>query len=268
MTSRERAASDPRTSLVDTAVGPVSVTDEGPPDATPLLCVHGIPGSARDFRYLAPALVHRFRVIRVEMPGFGGSPPQSPARLQKWARTLLAVAAWATPGRFMLLGHSFGGGAVLLAAATAGDRLAGAVLLASMGARRHRAFTLPAAVYAGVSALLSVPGVRAPLVTATRRIYEGNGLPVPARGDWRTVRRHVRLLASVRFAALGAAARAIQAPALVLHAEDDRLVQVSIARELAALLPHGRLEVFPDGGHHLQKTRVAGVAAAMEAFFG
>ncbi len=268
MTASERPASDPGTILVETSAGPVSVTDEGPADATPVVCVHGIPGSSRDFRYLAPALVHRFRVVRAEMPGFGDSPPQPPASLQQWARTLLAVAEWATPGPFVLLGHSFGGGGVLLAAAAAGSRLSGAVLLASMGARRHRAFTLPSRAYAVVSALLAVPGVRGPLVGATRRIYRNNGLPVPAADDWATVRRHVRLLASVRFSALAAAARRIQAPVLVAHAEDDRLVQVSIARELAALLPGGRLVVFPDGGHHLQKTRVSEVAAAVDSLLG
>ena len=39
-----------------------------------LLLVHGIPGSARDFRWLSHLLAEQARTIRLEMPGFGGTP--------------------------------------------------------------------------------------------------------------------------------------------------------------------------------------------------
>jgi hypothetical protein len=41
------------------------------------------------------------------------------------------------------------------------------------------------------------------------------------------------------------------------------MVQPAIVRELAALLPAGRLLEFPTGGHHLQKTRVAELGEAI-----
>lgn len=260
-------ASDPEARLLDTPAGPVAVSDEGVCGATPVLCVHGIPGSRRDFRYLAPLLAERFRVLRVEMPGFGDSPPGREPTLNGWVRALLGVADTLGLERFALVAHSFGGGAALLAAAQAGRRLNGLGLLASMGARRHRAFSFPPPVFRVVAGAYAVPGLCRLLERATRTIYIRNGLPVPEPGDTVTLRRHVRLLASVRFPRLAAAARRVVAPALVAHAEDDPLVEVSIARELAVLLPRAELLIFPSGGHHINRTRTGEIAAAVARLF-
>ena len=241
-----------------TRCGPIAVAGEGPEGALPLLCVHGIPGSHRDFRYLAPLLAGRLRVLRVEMPGFGGSPADGRGTLDSWADVLLAVADALGLERFALLSHSFGGGAVIHAAARAGERLAGAVLLASIGPRRHRAFAMPARCFGALARLLELPLTRPPVAAGARWFYRRIRLTPP--DDWRELRLHTGLLASVSFAAIAASARRVAAPALVGHCADDRLVQTAVVRELAELLPRGCLLEFPTGGHHLQKTRAAELA--------
>lgn len=257
---------DPSARLLATRAGPVAVSDEGPAAALPIVCVHGIPGSRRDFRYLAPLLAERFRVLRVEMPGFGESPAGAEASLEGWARLLLAVPEALGLPAFALMSHSFGGGAVLRASARAGDELAGAVLLASMGGRRHRAFGLAPPVYALLRRLVAFPLSRPLVVAAGRSSYRRIGLTPP--DGWRDLHRHASLLGSVRFAELGECARRTRAPALVAHCLDDRLVDVAIARELAALLPRGRLVEYPSGGHHLQKSRARELGREVAAFLG
>jgi pimeloyl-ACP methyl ester carboxylesterase len=266
MSEERLVATDPEARLVDTRCGAVAVSFEGGEEALPVLCVHGIPGSRRDFRYLAPLLAARLSVLRVEMPGFGETPANGYATVSGWADTLLAVADALGMRRFALLSHSFGGGAVILAAARAGDRLAGAVLLATMGARRHRAFAVPPAVYSVMLGLLRFPPSRPALAALGRMFYRRIRLTPP--DDWRELLLHTSLLASVDFAALGAAARRVAAPALVAHCSDDRMVQPEIVRELAAMLPHGRLVEYPTGGHHLQKTRAADLGAEIASFLG
>jgi pimeloyl-ACP methyl ester carboxylesterase len=256
--------SDPAGRLVETAAGTVAISEEGPGDGLPILCVHGIPGSRRDFRYLAPLLADRFRVLRVEMPGFGESPAGPDAHLAAWAKVLLAVPAALGLERFALLGHSFGGGALLLAGAQAGDRLAGLVLLASMGARRHRSVALPPAAYAALMRLMELPLARPVIVALGRSFYRRIGLAPPE--TWQELYRHTSLIASVRFSELADGARRTTAPALVAHCLDDRLVEAAIARELAALLPLGRLVEYESGGHHLQKTRAHDLAADITSF--
>jgi haloalkane dehalogenase len=70
--------SDPPPEVLQLPEGPLAYIDEGPREGRALIAVHGIPGSARDFRYLAPQLSSRVRFVRFDMPGFGGSAPPAP----------------------------------------------------------------------------------------------------------------------------------------------------------------------------------------------
>jgi len=254
-------ASDPPTRLLETPLGAISVAEEGRTGAPAVLCVHGIPGSARDFRYLGPPLAERLRVVRVEMPGFGSSAVGQVATLPGWAEVVIAVADALGLGRFAVLGHSFGGGAALLAGALAGERLAGLVLLASMGGRRHRGFLLPCAVYAYAAELARHRLVWPPAAALARFAYRTNGLKPPV--DDATLVLHMHLLGSVEFDALTIAARRVTAPALVVHAADDRLVEPDIGRALAREFVHGSHVELEVGGHHLNRTRPREVAAAV-----
>jgi pimeloyl-ACP methyl ester carboxylesterase len=253
--------SDPEPRLVATAVGSLSITEEGEQGGPTVICVHGIPGSARDFRYLAPLLARRWRVVRVEMPGFGASPRSEVDSLEGWATVPLAVADALKVDRPALLAHSFGGGAAILAAGSS-HRVSGLALLASMGARRHRAFTRPRILWRLLTLVAAIPVVGELPTLLARRGYSERGLPPPATR--RDLHLQLRLVTSVDFSAIGRAAAAVSARCLVAFCEDDRLVEPAIPRELADLLPDARLLGFPDGGHHLQKHRAAEIAAAVD----
>ena len=56
--------SDPELQTVEVLGGPIAYTDEG--EGQPLVAVHGLPGSVRDFRWLAPALPESIRLLRVD----------------------------------------------------------------------------------------------------------------------------------------------------------------------------------------------------------
>lgn len=254
-------ANDPPVRLLDTAAGRVGVAEEGPADAPAVLCQHGIPGSARDFRYLGPLLAKRLRVVRLEMPGFGSAPPGAVDTLAGWAAAAVAAADALGLERFAVLGHSFGGGAALHAAARAGARLTGAVLLASMGGRRHRGFLLPCGAYALAVRLAGHPRAWRPAAATARLAYRVNGLRPPA--DDAGLVLHMRLLASVDFGELAASAGRVAAPALVVHAADDPLVEVDIARALVRDFPNASFVGLAGGGHHLNRTRPREVAEAV-----
>ena len=247
--------------LLETSAGTIGVAEEGPPDAPAVLCLHGIPGSARDFRYLGPRLVDFLHVVRLEMPGFGLAPAGPVDSLEGWATAALAAADALGLERFAVLGHSFGGGAALHAAARAGARLNGVVLLASMGGRRHRGFLLPCGAYALAARLAEHPRVWRPAAAVARLAYRLNGLRPPA--DDAGLRLHMRLLGSVDFGALAAAAGRVAAPALVVHAADDRLVEVDITRALAREFGRASFVGLASGGHHLNRTRPREVAEAV-----
>ena len=253
--------SDPVPQLIETSLGPVAVAREGDPSAPAVLCVHGLPGSSRDFRYLGPLLARRAHVLRLDMPGLGRSPAGGIRTIEGWSRVPSVVADALGIDRFSLLAHSFGGGAALLAAGAEPERIASLTLLATMGARRHRAFSKTPAQYALLARALRFPPSRPVVLALARRGYARRRLPRPS--GWRELAHHLALVASVDFAGIGRAASRYPGPALVVHAADDPLIEREIPEELAALLPGGRFVLFDGGGHHLQKTRAREIAEAV-----
>jgi len=78
---------------------PVTHTDEGtrPPA---IVLVHGLPGSVRDFRWLGAALrelAPEARVVRLDMPGFGGTDVRLGGAMTIEERAALAGSSSAAP---------------------------------------------------------------------------------------------------------------------------------------------------------------------------
>ena len=90
----------------------LAVYVSGPPDAPPLILVHGYPDSARVWEALRRELDTRFRVIAYDVRGMGASTaPQRRAdyRLAQLARDLSAVANATCGARpFHLVAHDWG----------------------------------------------------------------------------------------------------------------------------------------------------------------
>ncbi|MGH9887790.1 MAG: alpha/beta fold hydrolase, partial [bacterium] len=102
--------SDPEVVRFARASGLLTFTDEGPRDAPALVAVHGIPGSVRDFRYLAPQVSGALRVVRLDLPGFGGSTPEAfgVGSFDGRVRAVLELADHLGLAQFAVLGHSMG----------------------------------------------------------------------------------------------------------------------------------------------------------------
>lgn len=85
----------------------------GDTDGQPVLLVHGFRGDHHGLELLAQALVAarpELRAIVPDLPGFGISPaiPNREHDLELYGEWLRAFAASVVPGRFAVLGHSFG----------------------------------------------------------------------------------------------------------------------------------------------------------------
>jgi pimeloyl-ACP methyl ester carboxylesterase len=262
--------SDPEPRRLDLEEGPLAYSDEGPADAPALIAVHGIPGSGRDFRYLAPQLTPALRVLRVDLPGFGGSPPvaDAVATLRGRARVVLGLADALRLDRFAVLGHSMGGGTALVLAAANPARVSHLVLLASLALRLHRGLGAPPRTFAWVGRALGVPGIRALLLPWVRAEYRRRRFPAVDEKDAAEFALQFRALSAVDFGLLRAAVRGPLPPALVAYARDDHMIETSIAEELAAAVPGARVMPFDDGGHNIQKTQAVALGAAIREWCG
>ncbi len=131
--------SDVPIATVEVARGVVSYADQGA--GPPVLAVHGLPGTHRDYRYLAGALADRCRLIRPDMPGFGDTAGDVAADVSVGARAEVLrelLDALQVPS-VIAVGHSMGAALVAELARCHPDRVTALALLAGPGKRPHRA---------------------------------------------------------------------------------------------------------------------------------
>jgi pimeloyl-ACP methyl ester carboxylesterase len=259
------AASDPPLRVADHGRARLTYTDEGPPDAPAVVALHGIPGSVRDFRYLGGALKPRLRLVRLDLPGFGGSDPvpDGVRTLAGRARAVLALADQLGLQRFAGLGHSRGGASAMLTAARAPERVSRLVLVNSVGLSLHRGLGLQPWVFRLMARGLAVPGLRAALLRRVREQYRRRKLPGAEELGAASLALQLRAISAIDFALLRRAVSGLRPRAVVAFSRDDHLVEAHISEELARALPGARVLAFDEGGHNLQKVQATVLAAAL-----
>ncbi|HWB37665.1 MAG TPA: alpha/beta hydrolase, partial [Rugosimonospora sp.] len=266
----------------DDAAAPVFVQDSGG-DGPPVVLVHGLGGSGADWHRLGVTLSQRYRVVSVDLPGFGRSRlgPRSstvPANEALLARFL---------GRYLdrpavLVGASMGGTISLAVAAREPHRVAGLVLvnpwLARLtdtgvaGDRPAAAYRVPAKLKAVLLARRATgdpsdmarqyfrlccaePG-RVPRDVAEAVVA---AMTEQSRADDRDqgFRQAAESLVTVigetgRYRAL---VRAVRVPTLVAHGTADRLVPQDTFLALQRIRPDWRHRPLPGAGHapHLEE---------------
>ena len=262
--------SDPPAEVLNLPEGPLAYIDEGPREAPALVAIHGIPGSARDFRYLAPQVSSRVRFVRPDLPGFGGSAPTPAAvnGLTGRARVLIALADRLGLARFGVLGHSMGGSTALVMAAEHAARVDRLALVASVALRPHRGLAISPRSLGLIGRGLGLPLLKDLLVPAARERYRKRGFPGADQMDAAAFAVHFRALAAVDFARLRRAVTRPLPPTLVAYARDDHLIETELSEELARSLPGARVLVFGAGGHNLQKTRAVELGRAIADWLG
>lgn len=255
--------SDPPRCSVELESGPLAYVDEGDPACLPVVAVHGLPGSARDFRWLAPRIAPRARFLRPDLPGFGATPastgpdPSPEGR----ARAVLAFVDALGLERPVVLGHSMGGIVACAAASMRPGAFRGLALLATPGLRPHAIFRRYP--FRGLSRALALPGIGRAVAILLGPMFERNGF----RGHSTDVMvRTMHAAGRTSFEAHAARVRALDLPTLVAWCADDRLIEADIAEQLADACPPGPRLRFDDGGHNLQKTHAAELGEALGAW--
>ncbi len=259
--------SDPevRTVAVGGAVGGgvAAYTDEG--QGPVVIALHGLPGGARDWRWLGPAVAPALRLVRLELPGFGQTPrlampdPGFEAR----ARWVLAFADALRIERFAVMGHSIGGPLAMALAGLAPGRVSRLALVASVGLSVHRGYR-QAGPMRKLAPLAKVPLLGSAVMTPFIRWAFGRfgfkGHSDEALAHTLAIVNALDFRDNRRFAA------AVTVPTLVAWANDDPIIDQAVSEELAAALPAGPRLAFADGGHNIQKSKAVALGEALVAF--
>ncbi len=250
---------------------PMEIRIDG--DGPSLVLIHSLLTDAAAFDDVIPALSKQRRVVRLSLPGYGGSPPLSAER-PTMADLADAIAAGMDQAEVepsgAVLGNGLGAFVALALAVDHGHRF-GPLIVANGGATfaedRRLAFTK-------MADLVDDGGMAAVADLAIHRIYPADYLQAnPAAAE---ERRAVLIKANpVAFAAACRALRDLDLtpnlprltnPTLVVAGEADQTTPPEMARQLAAELPNSELVELADCGHCPPLEQPEAFANAVSAF--
>ncbi|HJU19741.1 MAG TPA: alpha/beta hydrolase [Stellaceae bacterium] len=196
---------------------------------------------------LTPAhdlLRRQFRVIAVEMPGFGLSPENTRTRdMPELAATLGKAAGELGLATFALWGTSFGAKAALWLALQQQERVA-ALLLEAPAAIRPEGGSPPS----------GTPEEMARRLYAHPERLAPPPMPDPAVQD-KQRRLVMRIFGPARDADLETRMSSLETPALVLFGTMDRLIPPEFGRLYKELMPNAHLVFVYDAGHAIAAER-------------
>lgn len=236
----------------------------GPPAARPVLLVHGWAQSGRCWDpALAAGLADRHRVIAVDLRGHGDSdaPDSGYDDPAVWAGDLRAVLAAESigPGAgAAVVGWSYGGLVCADLLASTPDPVADGTVAAlglvgaitALGRGRAGGRIGPAMRAALPAALSADPREAVPALSAFIDGLGADGAQAQALlGAALDTAPRVRAALFARETDHDALLADLTVPALIVHADDDAVVDPSAGAHAAALIPDARRADWPTGGH-------------------
>jgi pimeloyl-ACP methyl ester carboxylesterase len=246
------------------------VTGRGPA----VVLLHGQPGSALDWAAVVALLRPHFTVIVPDRPGYGRTAGRA-AGFGANADAVVELLDRLQWQQAVVAGHSWAGGVALALAQSYPQRVAGLVLVGSVGPADPPGMVdkiLAIPPVGRVLASLAIGGARRALAHPTVRALVDRRVAVPtseqlarawrAQGLGRSFAIEQQALVS-ELASLAPGLASVSAPTAVVFGTADHIVSPATARRLAAGLPDARLVPVDGGGHLLPYDHPEVVAAAV-----
>jgi len=258
--------------------GALEVVLAGDPGAPVLVLLHGLGATWRVWRAAMPRLAREHRVIAIDLPGFGASPPMRGGAwdIDRVGDAIAGALDALGVGQHSLAGHSMGGGCSIAYSERRPDRVlrlalvSPAGLIATGGVRPSWRYPILHSASRVLAALVGprVAGserlrrrllsglVYDPLALSdeeVRDLVEGSrlGLSTPAAGT------------AIVYAGLASRLPSLRMPTLVVWGDDDRVVSPRNGPRLVDLVPDGRLVTIERCGHMPMMEYPSEVAAAI-----
>ena len=269
----------PPESLVSIDGRAVHITQMG--DGEPLVLLHGFGGSSYSWRRVVPLLAERYRVVAIDLNGFGYS--QRPRALADYTiegqlATVLEVLRSLGIERAHLAGHSYGGALAIHLAHRYPEHLLSLILINSAGPEypRSRRYWL-AGVRPLISPLVRTLGLRRGRIGGSLRASVADdslitdGL-VDAYLERLRIEGAVRAYRGLTAPGLESAGPVpypeLDLPVLVLWGAEDELIEPEQGRQAAQQMPRGEFVLLDSVGHLPMEESPAELAREMLRFLG
>jgi pimeloyl-ACP methyl ester carboxylesterase len=235
---------------------------------TTLLLLHGYGESLMAYRGILDRLAQRYRVVAVDLPGFGLSDkPDAPYDLPSMRRRLGDFLDRWTRGPVVVVGHSMGGEIAADLAISHPQRIVATVLISPAG------YGLSPLLTDSNGRISSTTGWAASTIAAVLPVHDTAWLSEPAdraRYDpvldpaYRTAA--ARLLREFDFTGLRGRIGELRQPTLLIWGRQDPTIPFELGEQLAARLPCHRFVPLASTLHRPHESQPDTVAAEIEAF--
>jgi pimeloyl-ACP methyl ester carboxylesterase len=245
----------------------------------PVLLIHGLGASSFSWRALIPRLAPHFHLLAPDLPAHGATPAAATPdfRLETLVTGLLALLDRRGVSRCAVVGNSLGGGLALLLAARAPERVMALALLDPAAVIKRYPLLFQPLRLPGLGLLTALalgPWVvpyglklayhRHELITSEVVAgYAPTFRPVSNRLGLRRLALENDPWPADKVRNLLAR---IHQPVAVIWGQRDRILPVSQATELKALLPQAELHLLPEVGHAPQEEAPEATAEILIAF--
>lgn len=269
----------PVESLISVDGRPVHVAQRGAGE--PLVLLHGFGGSTYSWRLVVPQLSERYRVVAMDLNGFGYS--ERPRSLTEYTvqgqlATVLAVLGSLGIERAHVAGHSYGGALALHLAHRHPERLLSLILIDSAGPEYPRIRRYPlAGVPPLITPLMRTLGLRRDRIGERLRASVADDSVVTdelldAYLDRLRIEGAVRAYRGLSAPGLEDAGPVpyaeLDLPVLVVWGAEDDLIAPQQGREAALQMPRSQFVVLDSVGHLPMEESPAELAREMLRFLG
>jgi pimeloyl-ACP methyl ester carboxylesterase len=256
--------------------------------AQPMLFAHGFGCDQNMWRFVAPAFADDYKIVLFDYVGSGKSDlaaydPERYGSLDGYAQDVLDICHTLDLEDVIFVGHSVSAMVGVLAANREPERFARLVLVSCEAFENcppglpGKNMQLMGRPPGGVNAMLQPLRLRALRRLPVAYGWMAKRLPHELSDEWlrpalsqrairRDIAKFIRSAETERVAADTERLRSFDRPALVVWAEEDRVMRRDHGRRLAELLPQGRLVEVPDSYTLIPVDQPAVLAREIRAF--
>jgi pimeloyl-ACP methyl ester carboxylesterase len=227
-----------------------------------LLMLHGWKDSLRTFDALIPGLVGKYRIVRLDLPGFGGSElPPAAWGVPEYTTFVAACIQKLALRPAAIIGHSFGGRVAIYGTAHGLLSTEKVVLIGAAGVAERRSFrNASLRALAKVAKIATLPLPQRVKDSLRTRLYAGIKSDYAQTGALReTFLKTISL-------DLSTAAAKIRVPALLIWGSADTQTPLEEGVRMSTLIKGSTFRLVHSAGHFVHAERPAEVAGYISEF--